>query len=259
VSIHVDKDWWKHLFDDVYLETDARSVCNEQLTEREVDFLEQVLHAGRGAPILDLCGGQGRHAIELARRGFTKIIVLDYSPFLVALGRKSAKEESLSTAFMQGDGRYAGLRTGSMAAVIVMGNSFGYCVDNTENSKILGEAFRLLKPKGRLLLDLPDRDFVLSTFKPSASHKVSEDIAVTRTRELRGNLMCSRETIASAAKGCIRESTYCMHLYSRDDISRLLDSAGFTAIVFKNDFMNRASDGDFGGMTKRLIAMAEKS
>ena len=59
MTIHVDKDWWKHLFDDIYLQTDARSVCNEQLTEWEVDFLEQVLDAEKKAPILDLCGGAG--------------------------------------------------------------------------------------------------------------------------------------------------------------------------------------------------------
>jgi len=259
VTIHVDKDWWKHLFDDIYLQTDARSVCNEQLTDGEVDFLEQVLYADKSAPILDLCGGQGRHSLELTRRGFTKVIVLDYSLFLVDLGRKSAREETLPTAFMRGDGRSPGLRTGGIAAVILMGNSFGYFIDDTENSKILDEAFRLLKPRGKLFLDLPDRDFVLSTFKPSVCHKVKEDITVTRTRELSGDLMCSRETITSTAKGCIRDSTYCMHLYRREDISRLLGSVGFTALTFENDFMNRESEGDFGGMTKRIMVMAEKS
>ena len=221
MSIHVDKDWWKHLFDDLYLQTDARSVGNAQLTDREVDYLERVLCADKTAPILDLCGGQGRHALELSRRGFTRVIVLDYSLFLVEFGCKSAGKETLSTAFMRGDGRWAGLRTGVIAAVILMGNSFGYCVEDTENGKILAEAFRLLKPGGTLLLDIPDRDFVLGAFKPSVSHKVKEDIIVARTRELRGDLLCSRERIISGAKGCLREKTYCIHLYSREEISRL--------------------------------------
>jgi D-alanine-D-alanine ligase len=259
VTIHVDKDWWKHLFDEIYLQTDARSVCNEQLTEWEVDFLEQVLHADKTAPILDLCGGQGRHALELTRRGFTQIIVLDYSLFLVDLGRKTAGEETLPAAFIRGDGRYAGLRTGGTAAVVLMGNSFGYFVDDTENSRILDEAFRKLNPRGKLLLDLPDRDFVVRTLKPSASHTMSEGITVTRTRELRGNLVYSRETIASTAEGCRRDRTYCMHLYSREDISRLLGVAGFTRIAFEDEFMNRASEGDYGGMINRMIVMAEKS
>ena len=39
--IRVDCDWWKTLFDDVYLLTDAKIVCNPPLTKREVDVVEQ--------------------------------------------------------------------------------------------------------------------------------------------------------------------------------------------------------------------------
>ena len=34
-----DPDWWKRLFDETYLITDARSVCDERVTRSEVDFL----------------------------------------------------------------------------------------------------------------------------------------------------------------------------------------------------------------------------
>lgn len=36
-------DWWKTIFDEIYLITDARTVCDDELTCREVDFLEEVL------------------------------------------------------------------------------------------------------------------------------------------------------------------------------------------------------------------------
>ena len=42
-----------------------------QRTAAEIDFLEHVLGLERGAAILDLACGHGRHAIELARRGYT--------------------------------------------------------------------------------------------------------------------------------------------------------------------------------------------
>ncbi len=35
----VDPDWWKKLFDDIYLVTDARSVCDDDITGREVDLI----------------------------------------------------------------------------------------------------------------------------------------------------------------------------------------------------------------------------
>ena len=40
--VDVDPDWWKTLFDETYLITAARTVCDEKLTRREVDFLQEV-------------------------------------------------------------------------------------------------------------------------------------------------------------------------------------------------------------------------
>ena len=73
MSIQVDNNWWKYFFDEIYLLTDARSVCDEKLTSREVNFLEETLDLDKFAAILDLCGGQGRHSLELSRRGFANV------------------------------------------------------------------------------------------------------------------------------------------------------------------------------------------
>ncbi|UCH22868.1 MAG: hypothetical protein JSU83_06570 [Deltaproteobacteria bacterium] len=66
--IQVNKNWWKDLFDETYLLTDARSVCDEELTVREVNFLEKILKLEKAWPILDLFCVHGRHALELSRR-----------------------------------------------------------------------------------------------------------------------------------------------------------------------------------------------
>jgi D-alanine-D-alanine ligase len=66
----VPPDWWRSIFDEVYLQTDARSILDEDLTRAEVDAVIQALDLGREEAILDLCGGQGRHALEMARRGY---------------------------------------------------------------------------------------------------------------------------------------------------------------------------------------------
>ncbi len=69
MTIQVDPDWWKTLFDDIYLLTDARSVCDEEITRREVDLICELLPIRPDHKILDLCGGHGRHSLELAARG----------------------------------------------------------------------------------------------------------------------------------------------------------------------------------------------
>ena len=67
MPIEVDPDWWKTLFDDIYLMTDARSVDDESLTRLEVDVVCELLPMAAGHKILDLCGGHGRHSIELCK------------------------------------------------------------------------------------------------------------------------------------------------------------------------------------------------
>jgi D-alanine-D-alanine ligase len=256
--MQVDPDWWKNLFDELYLQTDARSVCNQEMTAREVDFLEHFLGLNKSASVLDLCGGQGRHALELSRRGFLDVTVLDYSSYLINLGIEKAIEANLNTEFVQGDARDTGLPGQKFDFIIVMASSFGYFPDEDENKKILGEAFRLLMSQGTLLLDLPDRDHAMKNFKPASSHRVNGDLTVNRTRQLGDDIIYSREALISEREGCIRESTYCIRLYSPDRIADLLTSTGFSSPSFKSDFMCREHDGDFGCMTNRMVVTAKK-
>ena len=259
MSIQVDSDWWKDIFDEIYLMTDARSVCDEKLTGQEVNFLEETLNLAKSASILDLCGGQGRHSLELSRRGYMNVTVLDYSGYLVELGRKRAREEGLNTIFVQGDARNTGLPGESFRFIIIMASSFGYFADEEENMKILNEASRLLTPRGTLLLDLPDRDYVLKNFKPFSGHRVNEDITVSRERELGDDIIYTRETVASEKKGCIRNRAYCTRLYRPEKILGLLCAAGFSSATCQKGFMNRKSEGDYGCMTNRMIVTAKKS
>jgi len=258
MTIQVHKNWWKHLFDEVYLQTDARSVCNDDLTVQEVDFLEKKLNLNKSWFILDLCGGQGRHALELSRRGFSRVTTLDYSVYLTRFGKQLAQKEHLNTFFIRGDARYTGLSSEGFQVIIIMGGSFGYFVQEEENKKILNEAFRLLVPAGRLLLDIPDRNYVLRNFKPFSSHRVRNDIEVSRARELGQNIIYCWERVNSVSKGLIREKTYCTRLYSPQKISGLLNDVGFSNIICKNEFMCRDSEGDYGTLTSRMIVKAEK-
>ena len=256
--IKVAPDWWKTLFDETYLITDARTVCDEGLTCREVDFLEQVLKLEKSWPILDLCGGQGRHSLELSRRGFQDVTVLDYSKVLIDLGRDRAKKEGLNTIFVRKDARDTGLPSQKFKVIAVIANSFGYFVDEGENEKILREAFRLLVPKGSLCLDLPHREHVLKNFSPQSWHEASEEIVVCRQRRLDEDIMYGREMVISKIKGMIRDATYCTRLYSPEKITILLTSAGFTSVTIQKDFVSHGEKGDYGLMTNRMIVIADK-
>ena len=254
----VDSDWWKTLFDETYLITDARTVCDKGLTCGEVDFLERVLKLEKSWPILDLCGGQGRHSLELSRRGFQDVTVLDYSKVLINLGREMAQKEGLNIRFTRRDARKTGLPDKRFKVIIVMASSFGYFVDEDENEKILREAFRLLKPRGSLFLDLPHREYVLKNFTPQSWHEASEEIVVCRKRRLGEDIVYGREMVICKTRGMIRDSTYCTRLYSPEKITKMLRSTGFASIVIQKDFVSHGAEGDYGLMTNRMIVIADK-
>jgi len=254
----VDHDWWKTLFDETYLITDARTVCDEGLTYREVDFLERVLKLEKSWPILDLCGGHGRHSLELSRRGFQDLTVLDYSRVLIDLGREKAQREGLTTRFIRRDARDTRLPGERFKVIIVMASSFGYFVDEGENETILHEAFRLLTPKGWLLLDLPHREYVVENFVPRSWHEANEEVVVCRQKQLDEDVMYGREMVISKTRGMIRDATYCTRLYSQEKITRMLKSAGFTSVTTHEDFVSHGKKGDYGLMTNRMIVIAHK-
>lgn len=256
--VKIDPDWWKTVFDETYLITDARSVCDRGMTCREVNFLERVLKLERSCPILDLCGGQGRHSLELSRRGFQDVTVLDYSRVLIDLGREMAKKEGFDILFVCEDARDTGLPSQRFKAIIVMASSFGYFLDERENEKILREAFRLLMPRGSLLLDLPDREYVLKNFTPQSWHEADEEVVVCRQRRVDEDVVCCREIVISKTQGLLRDATYCTRLYSPEKIDRMLTSAGFSSVTIQRGFVSHAQQGDYGVMTNRMIVVGEK-
>lgn len=259
MSFQVDNDWWKTIFDEIYLLTDGRTVCDAALTTAEVNFIESALNLDKSAWILDLCGGQGRHALELSQRGFANVTVLDYSDYLIRAGRKKAKEQTLNTIFVQGDARDTGLETKSFDSVLIMGGSFGYFVQNEENEKILRESCRILKQNGTLLLDLPDKSYVQKNFQSVSIHKPGKTIRVTRNRELQEDILYCKETVTCSEKGNLREKTYCIRLFSPEKIYRMLTKIGFFHVSFQEDFMPRKDTGDYGTMTNRMVVKCSKA
>lgn len=209
-------------------------------------------------PILDLCGGQGRHALELCRRGFQDVTVLDYSNTLIDLGRKRAQEEGLNALFVQKDARDTALPDEKFRAIIVMASSFGYFVDESQNEMILREAFRLLARQGSLLMDLPSRDHVLTCLSPQSWHEANMDIVVCRERRLEEEIVYGREIVISKTKGLIRDAAYCTRLYSPDRISEMLRSVGFAEVIIHEGFVSSKKRGDYGLMSNRMIAIASK-
>ncbi|MCS7094483.1 MAG: methyltransferase domain-containing protein [Thaumarchaeota archaeon] len=251
-----ERDWWRKLFNDVYLLTDGDVVCNRRLTEYEVDIVIDLLDLDKDDPLLDLCCGNGRHSLELARRGFRKVYGLDYSQTLLNVARDSALSEGLLVDFRQGDARRLPYEDNAFNAVIMMGNSFGYFRDEADNIRVLREVHRVLRPYGRLLMDLTDAECFRNTFEPVRA-EVHDHTLVVRLRELsRDRSRFFTREIVISGDAIVADQVYGIRLYTFDELKRLLREAGFVNVALRTKLTYNPVDKDPGMMGSRMVVTA---
>jgi D-alanine-D-alanine ligase len=258
MSIEVQPHWWQTLFDDIYLITDARSVCNSDITAKEIDLVCSLLDLSATHRILDLCGGHGRHSIELCRRGIKDCTLLDYSSYLIERAVKDARKQGMTLRCIQADARKTGLPSESFDAVIVMGNSLGYGENQEWDLHILREAQRVLCSGGRLLVDVVDGSWVRSCFNPRTWHEIGEDVVVCRVRELLDDRVNVREIVLSRKRGMLRDQSYSIRYYNPSSIQCLFKRAGLCDIQVHRDFSPHVREGDYGFMSNRMMVIGRK-
>ncbi|MCS7118193.1 MAG: methyltransferase domain-containing protein [Thaumarchaeota archaeon] len=252
-------DWWKRLFNDLYLITDGDVVCNNRLTGHEVDVIIELLDLDKDDAILDLCCGNGRHSLELARRGFRRVHGLDYSEYLINLARESAMSEGLRVDFRCGDARRLPYEDNTFSAVIMMGNSFGYFRKESDNLKVLKEVHRVLRPYGRLLMDVTDADHFRNTFEPVRA-EVHDHSVVVRLRELSKDRsrVFTRE-IVIRGDSVIADQIYDIRLYAFNDLKGILERAEFVNVTLRTKLNYDPLDKDPGMMGSRMVVTASAS
>lgn len=138
---------WEVLFQ-IYEFEQYRDYADE-LTQHEIDFAEQALQLDAGASILDVGCGGGRHALGLARRGYS-VEGVDASATLVRYAERSAQEAGSRARFVQGDMRTLSYER-QFDAVLLMNSSLGF-FDEQGNADTLAGCARALVDGGRLLL-----------------------------------------------------------------------------------------------------------
>jgi D-alanine-D-alanine ligase len=261
---YVKADWWRHLFNANYLRTDGDVVEDSDITHNETDIYLAALNLPKESRILDLCCGQGRHALEIASRGWSNVSGLDRSHYLISRARKVAKGKGLNVAFKEGDARRLPFAPDSFEAVLIAGNSFGYFDSSKDDDRILKEVLRVLRPNGRLLIDITDGDYMRAHFEARSWEWIDKNYFVCRERSLseNGERLVSREVITHVSKGVIADQFYAERLYSRNDLEQLLTKAGFTACCCCSQVAAESKrNQDLGMMAQRVVvtACAEKA
>ncbi|MGE3067406.1 MAG: methyltransferase domain-containing protein [Hyphomicrobiaceae bacterium] len=260
LEAHLPEEWWRKLFNALYVKTDGDVVENVENTRREVDFIVSAAAIQPYSHILDLCCGQGRHCLELARRGFRNVMGLDRSRYLVRLAKKRAQGEGLQVLFKEGDARNPRLPETSFDCVAIMGNSFGYFSDKQDDEKVLSAVGKLLRPSGQLVLDITDGAHMQENFERRSWEWIDEHHFVCRERSISqdGERLISREVIVHDEMGVIADQFYAERLYTRESIARLLNKTGFRNIRHHGHAEAQSDrDQDLGMMARRILLSAD--
>jgi D-alanine-D-alanine ligase len=258
----VPAEWWRTLFNAHYLKTDGDVVENAENTAWEVDLLVRAAGLTADDRVLDLCCGQGRHSLELSRRGFHRVSGVDQSRFLINLARRRARRSDRNVAFHVGDSREPLFPTGSFDCVALMGNSFGYFASEDDDVSVLLAARHSLGDGGRVALDLTDGDWMRRNFAPRSWEWIGRHRFVCRERSLSadGDRLICREVITDARRGVLVDQFYAERLYSHARILSLFARAGFGRVEDHGcQFAVSDRDQDLGMMAHRLFFVAHLS
>jgi len=245
-------DFFKKDYLDIYTSAPNRSFTQER-AQAETAFVHRALALKPGQDVLDLCCGHGRHSVLLAQRGLN-VTGLDLSQELLNLARQAALNARVPLELVRGDMREIPY-TARFDAIINMFTAFGYLESEDEDKKVLAAVHKALKPGGTLLMDLLNREWVVSNYIQNDWHRGDDGTLYLERREL--DLATSRNHVTFTIvppDGPRRQGGHVIRLYTLTEMLKLMRDAGLTP---------RATYGAFDGepytvFTRRMILVAEK-
>ena len=214
--------------------TDAR-------TAAEIDFVLQQSPIDPETRFLDVGCGFGRHSLELARRGY-QVIGIDPAEAMIkaANGRKSQLDLNVqpNVDFFVATGEtFKGNE--SFDVVICLMTTLGQVGPDGENSGLINAIYANLKPGGKLVLEVPQKEALIKSLK-SADHFGSDThyTAIEREYVAETGRIVERFNIVSPEKQTDFLLSY--RLFSQSDVEQMLANAGFTVDLVAGDFAGGA-------------------
>jgi SAM-dependent methyltransferase len=236
--------WFRAAFGALYPVVYAHR--DDSAAEHEARFAKELLDLEPGDRVLDLACGDGRHLSVFAKMGCIPFGV-DLSTDLVSRARLRRR-----FAIVRADLRSLPFEDHAFDHATCFFTSFGYFDTEEENARVLEEAARVIRPGGRFLLDVPDREALERGLVPHDEfHREGLHVRCSRTID-RGRV---RKTV-SVTNGRGEEVAHfveSVRVYALDELRGRLHDARFRVIREAGGF-----DGATIGAGDRFILAAER-
>lgn len=245
------RKWWEELFSEEFLR--AIPILTPRQLEREVSFIDEGLGVAPGGRILDLACGAGQHAVELAARGYD-VVGFDLSQSQLDWAGGLALERGQRLQFTCADMRELSY-VEDFDAVFCWNTSFGF-FEEEKNVDIAQRVFKALRPGGRFLLDVVNRDYVVAqqpgqTWFEGDGCVCIDDVSIDF---ITSRMKVKRTLMLTTGKN--RECNYSLRIYALHELGKMLHDVGFKVL---NVSGRPEMPGVFFGSTSpRIIILAAK-
>jgi SAM-dependent methyltransferase len=221
----LEHQWFETFFQGPAVDFWTRAMT-PALTLADVDFLEKTFDVKPGARLLDVPCGNGRHSMELARRGY-RVTGIDLSDEFLAVARVQ-----LDADWRKGDMRALELEPSTFDGAFCFGNSFGY-LDHTSVVDFLSALAGAMKPAAKLVIETGmAAESILPTLVQKRWHRLGDLVILSENRydpwESRLNI-----DYTFVRDGTIETRPTARYVFTSADLRRMLEAAGSTPAHFK--------------------------
>jgi len=241
---------WDAFFSEFYLRAFAED-------ERDARAREQALAAAKlagcpdGGDVLDVPCGFGRHTLPLAAAGYHVVGVDRAQPLLDEAGRRAG--DGRWPKFARADYRDLPFADASFDAALNLFSSLGYLGDE-EDTRALAEIGRVLRPDGRLVIELMHRDRLVRSFTEHDWHLMGEGRLLLEQRTFDPVSGIAQTTQTLVEPNGERDSrTFSIRVYTATELLAMLEHAGFAEVRCHGDL----AGGPFATDT-RLVVVARR-
>jgi SAM-dependent methyltransferase len=245
----VPREWYKGFFVNSFYNPASPAAVAK--APAEAAFVLKKLKLKKGAALLDLCCGPGRHAAEFARMGM-KVTGLDFSAEYLREAEARAKAKKVPLRLVRGDMRRIPFK-GEFDAAVNLFTSFGYFPEFSDDIKTLRGVARALKPGGLFLIDVVNGAFVRKNFRARGWFRLKsggwhlEENVLTRDG-------CFNEWTRIRPGGGALTKRFFNRLYDDARLASALEKAGLRPVSFWGGFGGERVSPD----RNRLICLARK-
>jgi SAM-dependent methyltransferase len=203
-----------------------------------------------GGAVLDLCCGPGRHAVELARRGFT-VTGVDRSHYLLDRARESADAAGTKIEWVLDDMREF-QRPAAFDLACNLFTSFGYFAREEDNLLVLRNVRQSLRDGGTFVMDMVGKEHIQSLGMKARRTQFADGAVLIQQPHARDDWTRLESEWTVVKAGQSRSYRFEHHLYSGPDLRDMLLSCGFDTVRLYGDLHG----APYGPEALRLVAVA---